>query len=398
MIRGPGPRSAGLLLGVLLSAACGEAPDRLWEPVVRDSAGVLVVELPAGGPEEPIRELGLDASWGPELELGHLADLAVAGDGRVALLDAQAARVFVLDRAGEVEAAFGGPGAGPGELDPRGLMTLMATDSLVRVPDLAQRRVSEFSLEGTLLREERMFAEAGMPVEWRPHPRGGVAIRAMGIDAPDLLLRIREGRVDTLHVFPRVQVPHNTLLPPTVLWDLTPEGRLVTARSDQGRVEVLEPGAEVPLLLIRLPWAPGPLTDGEGRALEDLVVGSEEIGAGGIRLTPEGREAVLAQVRLPDRRPVLAGILVAPDGSLWIGGTRAVHDMEREALRVGSTRGWLGRDWLVVAPDGRSAEMVRFPAGFTPRAFLGSFLYGIMEDEMGVQRPARIRAWVDGGR
>lgn len=389
-----------ILWVALWAAACGEAPDQAWEAIVRDSAGVLVVELPGRGPEAPIRALGLDPSWGPgpELELGHLVDLAVAGDGRVALLDDQPARVLVLDRAGKLEATFAGPGAGPGELDPRGLMSLMATDSSVQVPDLAQGRVSEFSLEGSLLREDRMFAEAGMPVEWRSHPLGGVAVRTMGMDAPDLLLRIQDGRVDTLHVFPRVQVPHNTLLPPTVLWDLTPEGRLATARSDGGEVEVLEPGAGEPLRLVRLPWEPGPLTDAEGRALEDLVVGSEEIGAGGVRLTPEGREALLARVRLPDRRPVLAGILAAPDGSLWFGRSRPIPEMGREALRVGSSRGWMGRDWFVMAPDGRSVETVRLPEGFTPRAFLGSFLYGIQEDEMGVQRPARIRAPADGRR
>jgi hypothetical protein len=114
-------------------------------------------------------------------------------------------------------------------------------DSLVLVPDPAQGRVTEFSLSGGVRGARRIPMDGIFPVDWRSHPEGGIAFRALTMDGPDLLLHLhpREEGLDTLHRFDsHGQGPYNTLLPPTTLWDLTPEGALVSGRSDVPSVEI----------------------------------------------------------------------------------------------------------------------------------------------------------------
>jgi hypothetical protein len=231
------------------------------------------------------------------------------------------------------------------------------------------------------------------PVDWRSHPEGGIAFRALTMDGPDLLLHLhpREEGLDTLHRFDsHGQGPYNTLLPPTTLWDLTPEGALVSGRSDVPSVEIGSPRVDAPTWIVR--WDEGErlLTDRDRRNIEDLVIASEEQGRGGGRLGPEARAEVLGRVRMPERPPALARVVAAPDGRIWVRQALPTERMGRDALLVGRSDGWGGEVWDVLGRDGLPAERVRLPAGFGPTRFRSSWIYGLVTDEMGLRWPARV--------
>jgi hypothetical protein len=382
-----------LALPALALSGCGAEPgDDPATAILRDSAGIRVVEA---SPRDTVvaRTLHLDPDWTPGrgMEFGYLADLDVTADGRTVLLDAQAARVTVLDPEGRLQAAFGRPGSGPGELAPRGLSRVVVLDSAVLVPDPAQGRVTEFSLSGEVRGARRIPMDGIFPVDWRGHPHGGLAFKALTMDGPDLLLQLRGESLDTLHTFePHGEVLPNTLLPPTTLWDLNPEGAMVSGRSDVPSVELRAPGAWAPAWILR--WVEGerPVTDRDRRNLEAIVIASEEQEMGGGRLSPEARAQVLGWIRMPERLPTLARIVAAPDGRIWVRQALATDRMGRDALLVGRSDWWGGEVWDVLDRDGLAVERVRLPEGFEPARFRGSWIYGLVTDEMGLRWPARV--------
>jgi hypothetical protein len=391
-----GPAASGvgaLVLAALLVPGCAaERGDDPGTAAVRDSAGVRVVEAP---PRDTVgaRALRLDADWTPgrDLEFGDLVDLDVTPDGRVVLLDAQAARVTVLDPDGRLQAAFGRPGGGPGELEPRGLSRVVVLDSVVLVPDPAQGRVTDFSLSGDVRGVRRIPMEGIFPVDWRDHPDGGLAFRALTMDGPDLLLHLREGSLDTLRIFePHGEVLPNTLLPPTTLWDLTPAGALVSGRSDVPSVELRAPGEGGPAWIVRWAEEERPFMDRDRRNLEAIVIASEEQEGGGGRLSSEARARILGWIRMPERLPSQARIAAAPDGRVWVRRALPTDRMGRDALLVGRSDGWGGEVWDVLDQDGLPVERIRLPDRFEPTRFRGRWIYGLVTDEMGLRWPARV--------
>ena len=88
-----------VLLGVLLLGGCGDRSADGFQPVVRDSAGIRVIDLPPPSESPPDVVLALDGHWigGRGQEFGELEDVGVLQDGRVVLLDGLSARLTVLD-------------------------------------------------------------------------------------------------------------------------------------------------------------------------------------------------------------------------------------------------------------------------------------------------------------
>lgn len=147
-ICGVGIWSIVVLLTLLLG--CDSPGQEPSYGVARDSAGVRIVELPTWPADGPVTELSLDPSWAPSagLEIGDLGDIDVVPGVGVLLLDELAVNVTVLSDAGDLLKVIGRAGQGPGEFDPQGLRTVVATDSSVFVPDLFLQRLTEFSFDG----------------------------------------------------------------------------------------------------------------------------------------------------------------------------------------------------------------------------------------------------------
>lgn len=377
------------LLGVGLSACAGGEVATV-SGTVRDSAGIRVIDLPAPDPSTPRLELPLDRGWAPAPghEFGELVDVEPLETGGVALLDRFDAQVLVLDPDGRVVSRFGREGSGPGEFGPRGLTRIVATGGALVVPDLVQQRLSEFTPDGRLLDTRPFPGGGGYAVDWRRGPDGGLAYRVLDPEG-DRILVSADDRLDTLRVFPPVEGETNLLLPPVPLWDLR-DGRLVLGSSGAAGIELRETGSGDLLWRARRGGTLPPLTESDRAALEEILIASVTPDGGGATLDAASRAALLEQVDFPTVRPVLSAVFLTPDGEIWIRLAIGVEDMGREALRVGSAEGYGGPEWDVLGSDGVLRRRVRVPAGFNPRAFVGSWLYGIVEDATGVTRPARV--------
>lgn len=144
-------RPFALAAFVVFLTGCGHAASgRTWTVTVDTlpTGAVHVVNTPPAhdpGPTWTLREelrIGSVEAAGPT-SFGQLKGIAVAGDGRIAVLDAQAQEIRVFGPSGEHLATYGGKGGGPGELE--GAWGLMRSpDDQLWVPDQGNARMSVF--------------------------------------------------------------------------------------------------------------------------------------------------------------------------------------------------------------------------------------------------------------
>ncbi len=145
---------AGLLPAL---AACG-GDARAAGPVVRDSAGVRIVEngAPAwkDGEEwrlaaEPALDIGM-VDGPPQYQFGAVAGVVRLGDGTVVVGDDQSKDLRFFDRAGRHLRTVGRKGGGPGEFEMVG--SLVAVGDSLLVGDWSNRRVTVFAPDGSVVR------------------------------------------------------------------------------------------------------------------------------------------------------------------------------------------------------------------------------------------------------
>jgi hypothetical protein len=358
--------------------------------VARDSAGIRIVGLPDTDTNASPIALSIDPSWAPagELEIGDLLDIAVIPGRGVLLLDELAGSVTFLSDAGEVLSVLGRDGQGPGEFNPQGLSQIVATDSSVFVPDLFLQRLTEFSLDGEVLRIQSFPISPVYAVDWRSSPDGALAFRAME-QFGDQIIRLAGETADTILSSTISNDFGNVLLVPVTLWDLTEEGDVLFARTDRAVVEFRRGGTGEVVWIARWPQMAEELSEAAVEHLEGLV--RDQI----LRDTPDiaGEQLTesLAMIEYPNEGPVLAGLLAGLDGEVWVRRAKPIEAMDREALLLGSTEGIGGEDWDVLTSEGFLKARVRFPPGFTPRRFSAGWVYGILADEMGVETVARVQ-------
>lgn len=198
------------------------------------------------------------------------------------------------------------------------------------------------------------------------------------------LVEIRRGVTDTLRLTLDPSWPAGE---PAALGDLLD----VDVRTDGDWAVRLRPlHAHGLRWMARRAGAPEPVSEDDRNALEDLLIRSAAIGAGGVVPTGEARARLLAQVSFPSVKPALSRLLIGADGAVWIREVAPIADMGREALRVGSAAGYGGPWWTVLAPDGSVRSHVRLPDGFQVTRHVDGWLYGIQADALGVEGPGRV--------
>jgi hypothetical protein len=380
---------AVLFLSVL-PISCADLQTAETRGTVRDSARVYLIDLPAESETDPVLALAIDPAWAPGagLEIERLSDVAITPDERVLLLDGLGAQVHVRSPSGETWVSFGGVGERPGEFSSRGLLgNLVLTDSSVLVPDLDLQRITEFSFRGEVL-QVRPYPLMAYAVDWRSHPDGGLIFRALNEKGDDLIRWVGD-QVDTLYSFPIIVDTPNLLLQPWALWDFTTDGRLVSGRSDQGNVELRIVGAQRPDWATQWSIIESIVGEDEKAHLTDLAVESVRVNQPGC--TDETVEAVLAATTFPESAPILAGILAAPNGDIWVRQAKPVLSMGLEALRIGSAEGFGGERWDILNGEGLLRAQLQLPKGFSPRQFSGPWLYGIQANPRGTAASARVR-------
>lgn len=176
-----------LPLVVSLLAGCAEPVRPALEPVVRDSAGVLIHEFPAAvldrpNPvrfaEAPHVRIGV-VEGAPEYQWTRPVAAVRLSDGGFAVLEQVPAEVRVFDGSGRFLHRVGRAGDGPGEFrTPVGLVALEGDTLLVW--DRGTQRLSWFSVDGALQRERTLREPGGIRTVRRVALSPGGAVVVLG--------------------------------------------------------------------------------------------------------------------------------------------------------------------------------------------------------------------------
>lgn len=195
------PYASALLTLVALATGC-VGPDRpsSSDPayVVRDSAGVRIVESTAPTWEQPwvTEEAPLfrvgDVPGQPEYELYRVSDAVRLSDGRLVIANSGTGEMRWYSESGEFLRSSGGIGEGPGEFNILSRVVPMVGDSLA-AGDLRLRRLSVFGPEGNFVRSVSL-RDAGLANPIAQFNDGTYLLTtsgmALGADGPTRIERV----------------------------------------------------------------------------------------------------------------------------------------------------------------------------------------------------------------
>jgi hypothetical protein len=321
------------------------------------------------------RQIG--GETGPEAYTFYqIGDIAVAATGDIYVLDRAARTVKVYDDAGRFRRSIGSEGAGPGEFV---RPISVEVDSVVRVNDAAQRRVSSFTLSGDH-RETRQLPslpELNLVLTYDLQNDNVVGVsaarHALGhpTDNPTIAVvtfRRNHPSVDTLLVYHAGAVlwhPADRLMPWGIVpagfgeggaWATSGDSLVAVANGYSGRIQWYRVGPDglqvTRTIELGLPSVP--------RTERDL--GKMEREFRSARKDRLGRIAF----EVPPQWSVASKALFADDGSLWLRANAT------------SERGYI---WSIVAPGERTEKRVRLPTGFDLHAVRDGRLYGVSKTE-----------------
>jgi hypothetical protein len=395
---------------VVMPLGCGRDDSGPTTSLVRDSAGIRIVELTETpqasdltrweiGPE-PSLEIGVREGDQAYLFSG-IVGTATLSDGRLAVLEGRTAskelRFFSAD--GTHQSTSGGDGEGPGEFrSPAELVRLPGDTLVVRDGTVSFPAVDLFNVNGSFLRRIQPIPDliplsapdGDIPPEvihaGSLLSDGSVLIRtfftSVETDPPPGLfresyglLRVRRSRtqvmVDSIGLFSGIEFfttnvgqglfPYRTPFGPTPIYGSS-QDRIYVVESFSGEVKGFD--YEGDLREIFRPSIPASVI------LEEDYEREKERS---INFDPsyDNRPIVERLFReIPHRTegPAVGGLTVDLDGNLW--------------LELYSPREGLGRKWIVLAPDGSPRARVQGPARFTPFEIGSDFLLGVWTDEM----------------
>lgn len=383
----------------------------------RDSAGVEIVENHF--PEHPADRLwGMDMETEPEIVLGgsdpsrpagdsaHLiwqvSGLARLEDGRIAVLSRGSRQLYLFEPTGELSRVMGREGQGPGEFGGPAELQYLPPDILA-VWDSWFGPVSYFDTDGDLIRTRSvdlgkvMRAVNGVTAESRRIPLADGSFVTSVVEEHDPTLQRSVGEVVRLPVeFVRVDQEYG--IRSLGIWEgwevvtvdfgggllgpgFTFQDAFLAAGSDPPfihiadgtRDEIRQFSDDGRLVrIIRRSTAPIPVSDEGHQAWATYLA----TGQGG----EDRMEAVLQAIPRRDFHPPVAGLLVDPEGYIWVSGWSAPE--------VG------GPDqWSVFSPEGRwvgvlPAPMLEMPCNwFANPCWMGTdFFLAIRFDELGRAR------------
>jgi hypothetical protein len=150
-----------ILLGqALLSVACADAGSNPATPVVRDSAGIRIVEnsamvideVPQWTPaDQPLVDIGVIEGT-EQYRLFQVRDARPLGTDEIVVVNGGSDEIRVYDWLGGFVRSFGGTGEGPGEFRVPTDVLQFAPDSLA-VWDVRLRRLAVFTTRGQFVRQ-----------------------------------------------------------------------------------------------------------------------------------------------------------------------------------------------------------------------------------------------------
>jgi len=387
---------------IVVAAACGCGAAGAADAIVRDSAGVRIVE--SRGPAwddgrewrlspEPVVSIGaVDAE--PEYQLFGVRALTRLGDGTIVLANAGSQEIRWYDRHGRFLRSAGSEGSGPGEFTALGWLGVLPGDSVVAF-DGRLRRLSLFAPDGTFVRSSVPQAE-GKP----------------GLDYPVFLAAMADG---SLLAFGRVLelegMSEGPLRVPMVVYRFDVDGALLdslgTVYGWETQVVIRRSAGTVAMTIGDRPFARNTaltawgdryvvgtptsyeLTvhrlNGSLLAIVRLLRDNAAVTAADIEAYKSlmleniddenqrrARRQELDDLDFPAEAPAFGSvILVDTEGDLWVSEFFVRIDQ--------------GMAWQVFGPDYRLLGTVRTPARFAPRYIGDDIVLGVWRDELDVE-------------
>jgi len=391
-----------LVILAALSAACGGGGNTSYEPVVRDSAGVRIVEN--SGPAwaegagwrlsaEPVLTIGA-AEAEPEYQMFGVRGISRLSDGRIVLPNSGTQEIRWYGSDGTHLVSAGGQGEGPGEFTGLEWLGVLAGDSVVAY-DARQRRLSLFDPHGVFVRSSLIeidrWAAMQYPVFSAVLSDGSLLATGRLIDqqnmaegpmlVPMAIYRYsQEGQgIDSLFDVPgweALVVIRRSDQVISMAVSGRPFGRSTRIGGANDRIYIGTPstfeirahGLDGALLsIVRVLRPLDPLTAGEIDAYKEqqleLVESDEAL---------QTRRRELDAIDYPDTKPAFGGVLTEDaDRNLWVQGFTATG---YEALR-----------WTVFDREHRMLGTVETPPRFAVSWIGDDLVLGVWRDEFDVE-------------
>lgn len=386
-------------LGSLLLCISGCAEHIGTPTVVRDSAGIAVIEsewpiqvepLSALLSEQSVLDLGA-ADAPPEEQFEYIIDAAQTPDRGFVVADRGRRQLLFFDVSGQHRVTAGGPGEGPGEFQDIGAVEVLG-DSVLAY-DWRQRRLSVFSLDGSLIRtvqleptpDERhpiqFYNLAGtlngelVLVPWAIMPLGQqeqgpywdtAAVYVYGLDGS---ARREIGEPYRTEMY--VGNQGSTGRPFGARTSVATDGsRLIMGTGTAYEMREYDVGGTLARIL-RRGWDPRLVTPAATDSLLEHTI--RGVGAAS-RTDPraQGLVRALESAPLPDQMPAFSALLTDTRGNLWV---RCYTPEYEDGTQ----------DWSVFDQSGAWLGDVTTPARFQALAIGGDVILGVWRDPLDVQ-------------
>ena len=394
-VPGPGPRAVML---VTLLCACAPPTDGPPAVVVRDSAGIAIVESfrPVWGDSagwlidpEPLIDLAESGTGDPHNFYGVRSMKRLSGGSLVvANRGSNEIRMFSAD--GAFVRSAGGNGEGPGEFSNLQQIVL-AGDSII-AQDI-RSRVTLFGPELEHIRTMRLDDY----VRGLRHLGGGTVVVQAVMHFPELYGLVRypealllydlEGtRGDSIGSTPGAESYVTEVLSGTPLFIRqalveTHKGRIYTGASDHMQVEELDSRGDT-VRILRIPDFPLSLTaeqvEAERQARLDIPLPQ------GVTSLPPHLVEALENMPSPETRPAYRSMRVDPTGAIWLSPF------------LGFSEEGGPEDWQVLDAAGAWLGSVEVPENFQVMDIGIDEILGVWTDELDVQHPQVRRLSRDG--
>jgi hypothetical protein len=388
---------ASLVL-LVAAAACGGAGDRSGGAVVRDSAGIQIVENSAPQwsedegwqlAEEPTLEIGAlegDAAY----QFYRVANARRLSNGRIVVANSGTHELRFFDSKGKFLSSAGREGGGPGEF--QGLFGLwgLSNDSLYTF-DYRQRRVSVFDAKGNFIRSFDLNALTGarsFPTVVAPFADGSLLISArQTFFSPQMRGGLRRDSVVYLHSDPEGELIDSVGWHPGPEWYVkSQEQGMMAASLPFGRApdaatfadafyfgssdsyEIARYGASGAVnRLIRKahtnpPVTPADISLWKEEQLEDSEDESQR----------QFWQRMYADMPFPETMPAYEGVIVDEEGNLWVEEYRAPGDEQPR--------------WTVFDSTGVMLGLIETPPRFRIFQIGSDFVLGRQTDSLDVER------------
>lgn len=389
------PRAIPLVGALLLMASCAPDTRAVVRAVIRDSAGVAIVDntVPLG-PEHlpwavdtvPVIDLGARHD-DPHEQFSGTPTPRRLRTGQIVVAAGETELRF-FDSAGVWISSVGRSGAGPGEFRSLGWVALGSGDTVMTY-DWGLHRVSAFSPDGRFVHSVTLTSpgieRAAIPLAMlgdghilvgstpfvRPGARSGVARDT----APILIYSPAGSPVDSLGRFPGseslIQGTESSVMVMScpfgkelVLAVAPGAGTIYLGTQDAPEVRLWEPTGRL-TRVVRWHETPVPVTESD-RTLylqamaERARPGQEEF--------QQRLERMVREAALPSHKPAYAGLVIGPDRTLWVQAYTAPDRTRPVPYQVfDSTGQWLGP--------------ITLPPRFTASQIGEGFVLGTWTDE-----------------